>query len=110
MKRNCHQAHGRSRRRCALRVALLALPVLFWSAVFMTVAGLRPLQRIVDALPDTLQAAVALACPLVAVILGAAAVREEGREGGPAHSAGRLTVAAGAALFAFAVLVSLRGA
>lgn len=95
----------------ALRLALLALPVVFWSAVFAVLAGVRPVQRIVAAVPDSAQFIVALACPLVAVILGAAALRDEGRAAGAGGRSetrlGRLTVAAGAALFAFAVLASL---
>ena len=101
---------ARARRRLALRLALLALPVLFWSAVFMTVAGLQPLRRVVEAVPDAVQTAVALACPPLAVAVGAAAVRQERFEVDGGVPPGRLTVAAGAALFAFAVLVSLRAA
>ena len=100
-------ALGRGRAPVALRLALLALPVVFWSAVFAVLAGVRPVQRIIAATPDSAQAVVALACPLVAVILGAAALREEGRAGGGRARLGRLTVAAGAALFAFALLASL---
>jgi len=103
-------ALGRGRGPLALRLALLALPVVFWSAVFAVLAGVRPFQRIVAATPDSVQVVVALACPLVAMILGAAALREEGRAGAGGRSGarlGRLTVAAGVALFAFAVLASL---
>ena len=103
-------APGRRRAPVALRLALLALPVVFWSAVFAVLAGVRPVQRIVAATPDSVQVFVALVCPLVAVILGAAALRDEGRagaRGGGAARLGRLTVAAGVALFAFAVLASL---
>jgi hypothetical protein len=102
---------GRTRGPFALRLALLALPVAFWSAVFAVLAGVRPVQRVVAAVPDLAQVVVALACPLVAVILGAAAIKDEGRAGaGRGRSEarlGRLTVAAGGALFAFAVLASL---
>ena len=45
-------------------------------------AGVRPVRRIVVAVPDSAQFIVALACPLVAVILGAAALRDEGRAAG----------------------------
>jgi hypothetical protein len=98
---------GRARRR-GLRLALLALPALFWSAVFASVAGAWPLRGLVEAVPNSLQAAVMLACPLVAMLLGAAAVREEAGAG--LASPGRLMLAAGAALFAFAAYVSLGGA
>jgi hypothetical protein len=99
------------RGRLALRLALLALPVLFWSAVFAVLAGVRPVQRLVAVVPEAAHVFVALACPLVAVILGAAALRDEGcarsvRDGSGA-ALGRLTVAAGATLFVFAVLASL---
>ena len=72
---------GGRRGRAALRVALLALPVVFWSAVFAALAGVRPVQRLVEALPDAAQVAVALACPLVALVLGAAALADEARAG-----------------------------
>ena len=104
-------APRRARAPVALRLALLALPVAFWSAVFAVLAGVRPVQRIVAATPDSAQVVVALACPLVALILGAAALRYEGGAGKSAGRGGarlgRLTVAAGVALFAFAVLASL---
>ncbi|HEX7174657.1 MAG TPA: hypothetical protein VF240_05180 [Pyrinomonadaceae bacterium] len=104
-------APRRGRAPVALRLALLALPVVFWSAVFAVLAGVRPVQRIVAATPDSAQVIVALACPLVAVLLGAAALRCEGRagagRGGGEARLGRLTVAAGMVLFAFAVLASL---
>ena len=109
--RSLRIAPRRGRGPLALRLALLALPVTFWSAVFAVLAGVRPVQRVVAAIPDALQVLVALVCPLVAVILGAAALRDEGRAGarggGGAAPLGRLTVAAGVALFAFAVLASL---
>jgi hypothetical protein len=105
---------GRGGTPVALRLALLALPVVFWSCVFAVLAGVRPVQRVVAAVPDSAQVVVALACPLVAVILGVAALRGEGRAGawggGGGARLGRLTVAAGAALFAFAVLASLSAA
>lgn len=103
-------ARGRARSRAALRLVLLALPVLFWSAVFMVVAGVGPMQRVVDAVPDSVQAAFALACPLLAVVLGTAAIRQEGRGGGFGGGAAlcRLTIGAGLALFVFAVLASLK--
>jgi hypothetical protein len=41
---------GRRRRRAALRLALLTLPALFWSAVFAALAGARPLERVLEIL------------------------------------------------------------
>lgn len=61
---------GGRRGRLALRLMLLALPVLFWSAVFAVLAGVWPVQRLVAALPDAAQVLIALACPLVAMTCG----------------------------------------
>lgn len=79
--KNRLRARGRLRRRLALRLALLALPILFWSIAFMTIAGVWPVRKVVGAVSETAWAVVALALPLAAVVLGASVVRQEAREG-----------------------------
>ena len=109
MRKRCWLC-SRARRRAALKVALLLLPALFWSAVFAALAGARPLERVVERVPDGVQVAIAFVCPLVACALGVAAVGGGGRGGGEGESValGRATVAAGLALLIFAALAALR--
>ncbi|HZI19538.1 MAG TPA: hypothetical protein VEY09_13185 [Pyrinomonadaceae bacterium] len=80
----------RRRRRAAasiLRLALLAAPVLFWAVVFAALAGVSPAERAVEGLTGAAQVPAAVACPLVAVLLGCGALR--GGAAGRGASAGR---------------------
>ena len=62
--------HRRLRRRAAARLLLLMLPALFWSCVFAALAGVLPLGRGVERVPDAAQLLVTAACPLLAAALG----------------------------------------
>jgi hypothetical protein len=104
---------GRGCLRCgrgpgALRFGLLMLPALFWSAVFAALAGARPLERVLERVPDAAQLLVAVTCPLLAALLGLDALKRWGRRAGGPAGGGRFAVVAGAALFVFAVLTALR--
>jgi len=69
-------AHKRRlRRRVGLRVGLLLIPALFWSAVFAALAGTRTLESAVERVPDPAQILIAVTCPLLALIIGMDAVR-----------------------------------
>ncbi len=71
----------RARMQLALRIALLALPILCWSAIFLTVAGVWSVQMLVKAVSDSVQTAVALVCPFLVLVLGASALEKRvGRE------------------------------
>lgn len=101
--------YRRARRRAALKLGLLMLPALFWTAVFTALAGSHRLERAVEGVPDGVQVLVAVACPLLAVLMGLSAIGGGRRGGGEEGRAlGRVTVAAGLALLAFAVLAALR--
>lgn len=70
---------GKYRRRALLKIALLMLPALFWTAVFTFIAGAtRPPERIAGMVPDAAQLAIAMVCPLLALMLGLAALRQDG--------------------------------
>lgn len=111
MRRRGWTWRERRRGRAAVKLGLLMLPTLFWSAVFMAIAGVGPLERAVERVPDAAQMVVALVCPLLALMLGLGALRQE-ETGGVAHDArsSRVAVAAGLALFVFAALCALRPA
>lgn len=69
-------AHRRRlRRRVGLRVGLLIIPALFWSAVFATLSGMRTLESVVERAPDPSQILIAVTCPLLALIIGMDAIR-----------------------------------
>jgi hypothetical protein len=82
------------------------LPALFWSCVFAALAGVLPLERAVERVPDAAQLLVTVACPLLAAALGVETVArgEVGRN--RRHGLCRFTVAAGVALSLFAVLTA----
>ena len=101
---------GRCQRRALLKLALLMIPALFWSAIFVTIAGVRPLERVIERVPDTAQILIALACPLLAAMLGLATLRQDGRTHVESPMLSRITIAAGLALFVVAVVVALRPA
>jgi hypothetical protein len=102
---------SRQRRRSLLRLALLVPPALFWAAVFAAIAGgSEPLERAVERAPDAAQVSVALACPLLAVLLGLSAQRRDGYVQREGLTLSRVVLAAGVALFVFAVCAALRSA
>ncbi len=102
--RNRHQR--RLRRRVTLRLTLLMLPAVFWSCVFAALAGVRPLERAVERVPDAAQLLVLAACPLLAAALGVEALARGEAGRGRRPRLGRLTVAAGVALSLFAVMTA----
>jgi hypothetical protein len=108
MRKRLGSGRERRRRQAAWRLGLLMLPALFWSAVFAAVAGVRPLERAVERVPDAAQIAIALACPLLAVMLGVGVLRQEVWGDDSEVRASRVMVAAGVALFIFALLCALR--
>ena len=110
MRKQSSMRRGRCQRRALLKLALLMLPALFWSAIFMTMAGVRPWERVLERVPDTAQLLVALVCPLSAVMLGLATLRQNGRRGGESLTLSRVTFAAGVALVVFAFIAALRPA
>ena len=112
MRKQSSMRRGRCQRRALLKLALLMLPALFWSAIFMTMAGVRPWERVLERVPDTAQLLVALVCPLSAVMLGLATLRQNGeaRCGGESLTLSRVTFAAGVALVVFVVIAALRPA
>jgi hypothetical protein len=87
---------------------LLMLPALFWSGVFAALAGVRPLERIIERVPDAAQLFVAVACPLFAAALGANTIGQGEVRRGRRPVLYRFTVAASVGLFIFAVLAALR--
>lgn len=89
-----------------LKNLLLILPLLFWTSIFLAVAGVKSLERMLDLMPNILQTVIALACPLVATILGIRATQQARHFGGALLS--WATVFAGCALFIFALLMLLR--
>lgn len=89
-----------------LKNLLLILPILLWTSIFLAVAGVQSLERMLDVMPNILQSVIALACPLVATILGIRAT-QQARHFGSALLCWA-TVFAGCALFIFALLVLLR--
>jgi hypothetical protein len=89
-------------------LTLLMLPALFWSCVFAALAGAGPLERAIETAPDALQVLIVVACPLLACAIGLRVVRDESSAGAHVKRAGRLTFAAGAVLFVFAVVATLR--
>jgi hypothetical protein len=110
MKRPERSRRRRLRRRLALRLAVLMLPAFFWSGVFAALAGVRPLERMVERVPDAAQVFVAVACPLLAAALGVNAIWRGEVLRGRRPDLCRFTLAAGVALFVFAVLAALRPA
>ena len=98
---------GRCRRRALLKLALLMLPALFWTAIFMTIAGVGPPGGVVARAPGAAQILTALVCPLSAVRLGLAVLRRSGPTGGKGLTLSRVTFAAGVALFVIAVIAAL---
>ncbi|HEV2704833.1 MAG TPA: hypothetical protein VGV59_02855 [Pyrinomonadaceae bacterium] len=108
MRKRVGSGRERRRRQAALRLGLLMLPALFWSVVFAAVAGVRPLESAVARVPDAAQMAIALACPLLAVMLGVGALRQEVWGDDSEARVSRATVAAGVALLVFALLCALR--
>ncbi|HEX8476418.1 MAG TPA: hypothetical protein VF666_20640 [Pyrinomonadaceae bacterium] len=90
-----------------LKFVLLLVPALFWSGIFLALAGVRPLEGIIESMPDALQMLAALGCPLLAVFLGVKAAGQTRVEDGRRIVACWATVFAGVALFVFAALVSL---
>ncbi|MCA1591517.1 MAG: hypothetical protein LC754_02470 [Acidobacteria bacterium] len=107
MKSHRLSRHRRRQRQAALKLALLMLPALFWSVVFATLAGVRPFEHVANGVPGAVQVLVAVTCPLLAVILGVAVIRQEASGAVESAMQGRITVAAGVALLVFAVLASL---
>lgn len=105
-----HEASGaRFGVREQLKIVLLSIPAAFWCGIFLALAGVRPLESIIEGTPETAQALIALGCPLLAVILGVEAAGQARRAGGWRNTvACWATVAAGAALFVFAALISLK--
>jgi hypothetical protein len=111
MRKQSSMRRGRCQRRVLLKLALLMLPALFWSTIFMTMAGVRPWERVLERVPDTAQLLVALVCPLSAVMLGLATLRQNGEtRGGESLTLSRVTFAAGVALVVFAFIAALRPA
>jgi hypothetical protein len=107
-----YSLYSRLRRRhrlwgVALRLALLAAPALFWALVFAGLAGVSPVERAVERLPDGAQILAAVTCPLVAVLLGCGALRGGGVK---SASGARLTLGAGVVLFVFALATALGAA
>ena len=91
-----------------LKFALLLLPALFWIAIFLALAGVRPLEGLLGLVPELLQTAIALVCPLLGAVLGARVGVEARRDRSEEGSAWCWAVAAaGAGLFIFASVVSL---
>jgi hypothetical protein len=82
-----HRGRRLAGRRAAWELLLLAPPVLFWSLVFMALAGVRPLRGVVEAMSDAGTLAFIVACPLVALLLGVAGVRRAGGGGGRGRGA-----------------------
>lgn len=109
-KKRTWMRHGRYQRRVLLKLALLMLPALFWSVIFMVIAGVSPLERVIERVPDTAQVGVALVCPLLALMLGLAALRQDSKASGESLMLSRVTAAAGAALFVLAIVAALRPA
>ena len=115
MKARGRSRNRRLRRRTACRLGLLMLPAFFWSCVFAALAGVRPLERAVERVPDAAQLFVLVACPLLAAALGVEALArgEAGRAGGGGGRRPdlcRFTVAAGVALSLVAVLTAVGAA
>lgn len=98
--------HRRLRRRAAARVVLLMLPAIFWSAVFVALAGAQPVERMLACIPDTAQILVAMACPLLASALSLSANRRIGNHE-VILATHRITLAAGLSLFVLALLATL---
>lgn len=94
--------------RAQLKFVLLLVPALFWAGIFLALAGVRPLERIIESTPDAAQVLIALGCPLLAVIMGVEAAAQARRAGGRNALACWATVVAGGALFVFAALVTLK--
>lgn len=90
----------------ALKFMLLALPVVFWSVVFAVVAGVKSMRRVVESIPDAAQVAIALAGPLLVVLL-ASTLRHVERCADEGVTPSRLTFACVAGLFFFTVLKAL---
>ena len=100
--------YARRQRRELLKLALLLLPALFWSAVFMTIAGVGRFETVIERVPDAAPIIIALMCPLLAIMLGQAALRQgEPAGGATGRSLSVLTMALGVALFVFAVIAAL---
>lgn len=92
-----------------LKFFLLIPPALGWAVIFMSLAGVRPLEKVLVNMPDAVQVLTLFGCPLLAVILGLRAVAEVGGEGARRGVAWCwLTTGAGMLLFMFGVLVALK--
>ncbi|HYH86235.1 MAG TPA: hypothetical protein VEX60_12340 [Pyrinomonadaceae bacterium] len=68
----------RLRRRVGLRLGLLLIPVLFWSAVFTAIAGLGPMERAAGHAPDAARVVIPATCLLLAALLGLPYIRDRG--------------------------------
>jgi hypothetical protein len=66
----------RRRRRGGLRLGLLLIPALFWSAVFATIAGLGPMERAARHASDAAQVVFPATCLFLAVLLGLPYMRD----------------------------------
>ena len=111
MSKRTWMRQSRHQRRTMMRLALLVPPALFWTAVFAAIAGgTGPLESAVERVPDAAQVSVALACPLLAVLLGLSAQRRDGHARGEGLTLSRVALAAGVALFVFALCAALRPA
>lgn len=93
-----------------VKFILLLLPVVFWSCVFLAVAGVWPVEKMIGVVPDVFQIGVALGCPLMGVVLGVKAAAQLKRQDARGAALSWGAVAAGAVLFAFALVVALRPA
>lgn len=92
-----------------LKIVLLLIPAMFWSGIFLALAGVRSLESVIESTPQAAQGLIALACPLLAVILGVEATSQARREGGARRVvACWATLATGVVLFVCAALVSLK--
>lgn len=76
--------------------------------IFMSLAGVRSLERVVASMPGAVEVSALFGCPLLAVIFGLRAVTEAGREGARGVAWCWLTAGAGVLLFVFGVLVVLK--
>ncbi len=111
MKRQSCVRYGKHQRRALLKLVLLMLPALFWSAIFMVIAGVGPLERVVERVPDAAQLVIAFVCPSLALMLGVAALRQSERQtGSESRALSLVTIAAGVALFVLALLATLKTA
>lgn len=98
---------GHADRRAQLKVVLLLPPAIFWAGIFLALAGVSPLESLIESTPDAARVLIALGCPLLAVMLGVEAATRARRESGRNSSACWATVVAGVALFVLSAAVTL---